>query len=113
MTKEKVFDGDILTAFDAPIDHGAWVGMDFSKPISIERICYTGRGDGNSIEAGDTYELFYWYNGEWASLGRQTATGINLVYNDVPKGALYLLRDLTKGQDERPFTYENGRQVWW
>jgi len=113
MTKEKVFDGDILTAFDAPNDHGAWVGMDFSKPISIERICYTGRGDGNSIEAGDTYELFYWYNGEWASLGRQTATGINLVYNDVPKGALYLLRDLTKGQDERPFTYENGRQVWW
>ena len=23
------------------------------------------------------------------------------------------VRDLTKGQEERIFTYENGEQVWW
>lgn len=37
----------------------------------------------------------------------------NIFFKDVPKGALYLLRDLTKGKDERIFTYENGVQVWW
>lgn len=113
MTKDKVFDGDILTAFDAPWGLGAWVGMDFGEPIEIERIRFTGRGDGNSIDAGDTYELLYWHNGAWASLGQQRATGINITFKDVPQGGLYLLRDLTRGKDERIFTYENGEQVWW
>ena len=27
--------------------------------------------------------------------------------------ALLWLRNLTKGREERPFTYENGRQIWW
>jgi hypothetical protein len=26
---------------------------------------------------------------------------------------LYLLQNLTKGKEERIFTYENGKQVWW
>ena len=113
MTKDKVFDGDILTAFDAPWGLGAWVGMDFGKPIEIERIRFTGRGDGNSIDMGDTYELFFWHNNTWTSLGTQTATGIDLTFRNVPEGGLYLLRDLTKGKDERIFTYENNTQVWW
>lgn len=112
-TKEKVFDGDILTTFDAPVDNGAWVGMDFGEPVRISRIVYTGRGDGNSIESGDTYELFYWNGGQWNSCGRKEATGVSITYDNVPTNGLYLLRDLTKGQDERIFTYENGEQVWW
>lgn len=34
------------------------------------------------------------------------------VWEDVPKRALLLLRDHTKGQNERIFTYEKGEQVW-
>jgi hypothetical protein len=31
----------------------------------------------------------------------------------VPKGAILLLKDLTKGREERIFMVENGKQVWW
>ena len=36
-----------------------------------------------------------------------------LVYDNVPAGALLILHNHTKGKEERIFTYENGRQVWW
>jgi len=113
MTKDKVFDGDILTAFNAPIDSGAWVGMDFGAPKQLKRIRFTGRGDGNSIDSGHLYELLYWDNNSWASLGRKVATDTHLGYRNIPQNGLFLLRDLTKGKDERIFTYENGKQIWW
>ena len=87
--------------------------MDFGKPIGIERILFTGRGDGNTIDIGDTYELFYWNNGKRCSLGKQKAPNIRLVYKDVPTSGLYYLKNLTKGKDERIFTYKNGKQIWW
>lgn len=33
--------------------------------------------------------------------------------DNVPTNALLLLRNHTKGKEERIFTYENGEQVWW
>ena len=68
--------------------------------------------DGNSVEIGDEYELFYW-NGKWVSMGKQRAKNVSVKYKGVPQNALYLLRDLTKGTEERIFTIENGKQVWW
>jgi len=35
------------------------------------------------------------------------------VYRGVPKGALLWLRNLDEGEQERIFTYENGKQVWY
>ena len=109
--KAKAFDHDLLTFFDAPATH-AYVGMDFGKPIEISKILYTGRGDGNTIDIGDNYELFYWGEGRWVSLGRQEAGNVKLEY-EAPTNALFWLRDLTKGKDERIFTYEGGKQIWW
>ena len=37
------------------------------------KIIYTPRGDGNTIGIGDEYELFYWTDHHWASLGKQIA----------------------------------------
>lgn len=111
-TKEKVFDKDLLTFFNSPTSEKAWVGIDFGKPVKLDKIIFTGRGDGNSIEIRDIYELFYWEQyGEWKSLEKQIATDINLVYKNAPTNALFLLKDLTKGQEQRIFTYENGNQV--
>ncbi len=110
--KEAAFDGDILTSFDAPNGKGDWVGMDMGEPVKVDHIVYYGRGDGNSVEIGDEYELFYW-NGKWVSMGKQRAKNVSVKYKGVPQNALYLLRDLTKGTEERIFTYENGKQVWW
>lgn len=59
------------------------------------------------------YELFYCDKGDWHSLGIMTAESGELVYENVPGNALYLLKNRTKGKEERIFTYENDRQVWW
>lgn len=112
-TKEKVFDGDILTAFDAPRGEGCWTGVDFGYPVKMDHIIYYGRGDGNAVEMGDEYEFFYWNEGRWKSLGKKKANMPWLIYEEVPMDGLYLLRDLTKGVDERIFTYEEGKQVFW
>ena len=108
----KAFDRDLLTFFDAPCAD-SYVGMDFGKPVEMSKILYTGRGDGNTIDIGDTYELFYWDGNRWISVGQQKAADVKLEYEQVPSGTLYWLRDLTKGKEERIFTYEGGRQIWW
>lgn len=111
--KEKVFDGDILTGFHGVSPDGHWVGIRFRRPEKISRIRYIPRNDGNCIEIGDEYELMYWKDNGWKSLGRLTATQNSLLYSDVPSGGLYVVRNLTKGHEERIFTYEDGKQIWW
>ena len=107
-------DKDILTYYEAPstVDY-PWVGLDFNKPVSINKIIYTPRNDDNNIHAGDLYELFYWEYNHWMSLGQQRAIESKLTYTNVPDNTLLLLKDLTKGEEERIFTYENDKQVWW
>ena len=111
--KGKVFDGDLLTIYESKEPDYAWVGMDFGRPVKMSHLFYFGRGDGNCIEPGDTYELFLWDRTRWKSLGKQVATEPTLIYRNVPSGGLFLLRNLTKGHDERPFTYDDNRQIWW
>ena len=47
------------------------------------------------------------------SLRRKTAGHDTLVYVEVPKNALLWLHNHTQGKEERIFTYENGKQIWW
>lgn len=66
----------------------------------------------NLIKINDTYQLFFWHESRWQSLGSQVAKEKKLVFNNVPRQALLLLRDLTRGRQERVFTYQNGQQVF-
>jgi len=66
----------------------------------------------NDIAKGERYELFLW-NNKWISQGEQLAAADSLIYKNVPSGALYWIRDLDKGRQERIFTYRDGQQVWW
>ena len=112
--KENVFDGNILTGFGGITPDGNWVGLQLDHPAQVARIRYIGRNDGNCVEVGDEYELYCWSdNGEWELLGSKKATTNSLVFFGVPSGGLYILKDITKGVEERIFTYENGKQVWW
>lgn len=111
--KETVFDGDILTGFHALGADGQWVGIQLSKPSKVGRIRFIARNDGNTIEKGDLYALCYWDNCQWNEVERKIATGDSLIIENVPAGGLYILHDLTKGKEERLFTYENGKQIWW
>jgi len=111
--KELVFDQDILTYYTAAEPNESWVGMDFGKPINIEKINYAYRGDGNTIAPGNEYELVYWDDNQWKSLGTQTAQSVYLSYSNCPNNALFLLHNLTTGIEERIFTYEKEEQIWW
>lgn len=112
-TLTHIFDGNPLTFFTCSGGFSdLWIGLQFPTPRRIGGIGICPRTDDNDISRGDTYELFYWDN-RWISLGRQTADCESLTYDHVPDNALLYLRNLTKGIEERPFTYENNHQIWW
>jgi hypothetical protein len=110
--KEFAFDDDWLTSYDGEYN-GTWLGMDFRTPVIIDKVRIVPRTDDNLIHYGDEYELVYCLNGEWTSLGKQTAKERYLHFSNAPANALFLLRNLTQGSEERIFTYENGKQIWW
>lgn len=111
---QNAFDTNLETFFQGGIKNGyGWAGLDLGKPKRVTAIRYCPRSDTNFIIDGNTYELCVWIDGSWASMGKQVATGPLLKYSDVPAGGLYVLHNLTRGKEERIFTYENGEQVWY
>ncbi len=106
------FDGETMTGL-SKLEVGYEIGIDLGRPVRIDSVAYYLRNDGNYIDPGDDYELLHYADGGWRSLGRQRAAGDRLAFDGVPEGALLLLKDRTKGKEERPFTYEHGKQVWW
>lgn len=111
--KDKVFDGNILTGFNGNSPDGHWVGLELDKPEQVSKVKYIARNDGNGIEIGDLYQLNIYDHGMWRPLLRMKATDNKLIFNNIPSNGLYLLNDLTKGREERIFTYENNTQMWW
>jgi len=111
-TKDKAFDGNVLTFFNAPCANGAWVGLEFEKPQNIGKVRYIMRNDGNFIQKDELYELFYADYYGWKSMGVKMAKSDSIIYENVPKNAIYLLKDHSGGVEERIFTYENGKQLW-
>jgi hypothetical protein len=67
----------------------------------------------NEIKIGDSYRLLYWANDAWVSLGDQTATEKSLYYDNIPANALLLLRNVSRGKQERPFIIRNGQQIFY
>lgn len=95
-------------------DKNTWIGLDLGKgnEKNIVKIKFNPRTDTNYIIPGNIYELFYWRNG-WQSLGKKTAKDYYLNYDNVPENALLWLYCHSGGREERPFTYDNGKQIWW
>lgn len=106
-----VFDGKTWTSYNSSRASGDWVGMDIGKKVRVSKIVYTPRNMDNYICPGDNFELFY-CDRDWVSVGKVQAVADSLVFRDVPKNALLLLRNYSRGVDERIFTYKNGCQVW-
>lgn len=109
---KNICDGNALSYYDIGNLKDIWIGLDFERPTALSSLFFCPRTDNNDIVSGDEYELFYW-NDKWISLGKKTADNNNLVYKNVPKNSLLWLRDLTTGKEERPFTYEHSKQIWW
>ena len=89
-----------------------WLAVDSLGPKGISR-----RLDARTLTSGflighidRAYDA--WKSAPWGGqIGFETFCD-SLVY-EAPAGALYWLRNLTEGREERIFSYENGRQVWW
>lgn len=107
---KNAFDENIRTNFNAP--SGSWVAIDAGKQVKLTKIKVMPRSSFNIVEPGHTYELFYFNSGEWISLGKKVADDYHVVYNNTPTGALFLLRNLTTGIEERRFLYANNKQIW-
>jgi hypothetical protein len=110
---QNAFDGDIDTYFHGYYDKIWWAGLDLGEPKVITKIKYCPRSDTNFIVEGDKYELCYWNKDEWISMGEQTAVKPSLDYENVPSGGLYILHNLSRGKEERIFTYDGGKQIFW
>lgn len=106
------FDGKLESFFYAVNTTGIWVGLDLGQPQRITGIAFAARTDDNEIRLGDTYQLYYWHDG-WQPLPAIVAEDHRLTWSSVPSNTLYLLRNLSRGVEQRPFTYKNGKQVWW
>lgn len=109
---EMMFDGDPLTFFHSN-DTLSWGGLELDNPTAISKIRFIIRNDDNGIRKGHEYELFCMDKGEWKSLGKQIATEDDkLPYKLIPEGALYWLRDHTKGREERIFEIKENTIIW-
>lgn len=90
-----------------------WAGLNLGHQEMIDRIRYIPDPDRNAVTEGRTYELFYW-DDKWVSAGIQHGKGLPLEYKEVPANGLYWLNCKDCDSDEeRIFTYEDGKQVWW
>ena len=96
-----------------PFNKGASVILDFGKKVRFDEVMYMPRNDDNFIRIGDVYELFY-HNGMsgWISLGQKKAINTFLIYDNMPRGALFYLHDITRGREEQVFQIENGKQIF-
>jgi hypothetical protein len=109
-------DGDLDSFFQKEQNETGWVGLDLGEEneYAVTRVEYAPRSGTNYIMRGDRYELVYWDRYGWRSMGTKVAGCYDrLDYGDVPRGGLYLLHNLEGGTEERIFTYERGKQVWW
>jgi hypothetical protein len=113
LTCDKAFDGDVLTFFDAEQPGGSWAGLDLGEPQTISEIRYFPRHEGeHCIYEGHTYDLFYWKDGDWQLLERQTATSHFLDLR-IPANGIFYIKNVTTGDVSTCFTVnENGERSW-
>lgn len=112
-TANNIKDGDIETKIKAKAP-GYWIGMDLgNNTSSISKITFRPVSDGNDIQKGHQYEL-YGFMKSWTLLGSTCAEDNGcLKFNNVPQGIILLLKDRTKGKEERIFEYKENRQIWY
>jgi len=110
---ENVMDGDRVSFYQPDkSEKRQYIVFDLGQPREIEKVEFYPRSDDNRIVTGELYELFYW-DKKWISLGRQYGKENRLAFHNIPQNALFRIHNHTRGKEHRPFTYEEGKQVWW
>ncbi len=112
--QKTLFDGNLLSSCNLSGIVGKYIIIELEHPTKLSYIMVFPRSDGNFIERGDHYSLYYWANDGWNMIEEKDALTMGeLEFNKIPVNALLLLCDETKGKEERIFTLEKGKQIWW
>lgn len=116
-TFAKAIDDDFTTRYVTRYSTGTWLGVDFGAPVNIDEVQYAAginEKKNVKIQPGDLYELFYWKDNKgWYSAGKKPTNGSQLIFSNIPSNSLYIIKNQSRTTDQRPFTYENNKQVWW
>lgn len=109
---ERVTDNDPVSFFAAPLDCRS-ITLEADHPEEITAVCVMPRNDDNFVTKGERYRLLYFDSPEkgWVIAGEKLADGREITMT-APEGALYWLRDLTKGREEEIFIWRDGRQTF-
>ncbi len=65
------------------------------------------------VKEDQQYELYYWNENKWNLFGEEQPKNQSLSFENVPVNGLYWLIEKDSNKEERIFTYEDNRQVWW
>lgn len=109
---KQAFDGNASTICRG-LTTGYTLGIDLGKDkeTAITKIEFCPSTDLNFVEPGHLYELYY-FDTDWHLLGREYSRKDYLEFQNVPVGALLLLKDKSAGKEERIFEYVNNQQIW-
>ena len=67
----------------------------------------------NNIFPEHEYILYKWSETRWERVEQKKASAHYLSFNNIEVGCLYWLKNITTGQEESPFVFdENGKQCF-
>lgn len=105
MSWKAEYDGNMQTAPGAYPNITLWL----KEPQVVTRVRMAPKNADNGIQGGDRFQLLYW-EGDWKSIGLVRADYEYVTFQNVPKGKLYWLRNLDRGQEEMPFVIDSNEQ---
>ena len=104
----RLIDDDPLTFSRIEADDvSVSVIFDFVYPVTLGKVIYYRRGDGNDVFPGDRYELYYNTGRSWELHETMTAVDSYVEFHDVPRYALLYIKCLNRGRQHRIFTHCN------
>lgn len=105
-----VYDGDMTTA---PSD-SAFITFTLALPLRLTNIEIAPKNSDNAVTSGHDYILrrYDMSSLQWTDVGRAKAVSDSLRFGEVPRGSLLWLSDISKGREETPFIYSNGKQTF-
>lgn len=107
-----IFDQYIATGYQRELDRD-YIDIDLGSEYSISSICFAPYF-ASGLKKEKIFELFYWNEG-WQYLDIQEGSDKHLIFKNVPKGALLLLRhqDIYAIPETRPFIYRGNEVLWY
>lgn len=111
---DNIRDSNRTSFFTADPLQESYVGMDLGdSPKVVTKIGILARNDDNVIVSGENYRLYYW-NRQWIPVGVEKGkTDKTVTFKKVPEGALYLLKNIAGGTENRIFEFKDGKQIFW